>query len=280
MKILEPILASQVESHEQFTVLTNPNTTNEFASTLEKLVILIMGKEKSLDINPYHLLMESDNNQCLVGIDVTNDQGQLIPQDFWHILRTKIGLIKRNIIDPVIDGGDADPNWRQNIGMSFKQINDLRDLTKPLSRFLSAKQVFSESSDDDFGKIPEDILEHLPTEESSTEDNLELRDVEATSIKKKTRKVTFTLLKPKKNEQQSYEVTMGPSEFDKFYKEDCCLKLYNIVINGRKKITGKITNCTCVSYRDSDSRIVFDNAGLAQLVNKNQMPLIQKNTLN
>lgn len=44
MKILEPILASQVESHEQFTVLTNPNTTNEFASTLEKLVILIMGK--------------------------------------------------------------------------------------------------------------------------------------------------------------------------------------------------------------------------------------------
>ena len=226
------------------------------------------------------ILMESNTNQCLVGIDVKNDQGQFIPQDFWHILRTKIGLIKLYIIDPVTAGGDADPNWRKNIGMSFKQINDLRDLTKPLSRFLSSKQVFSDSSDDDFGKIPEDILEHLPTEESSTVDNLELRDVEATNVKKKTRKVIFTLLKPKKNEQESYEVSMEPSEFAKFYNDYRCLKLYNIVINGRKKITGKITDCTCVSYEDSDSRIVCDNTGLAQLVSKNQMPLIQKKSLN
>ena len=275
MKIREQIPASQVKRRKNIIFLSNCHNNDRFGADLEALAILTIGAGKKKNIKKYALIID-ENDKCFVSFVVKNMEGQLLPVDFWEIVRLKIGLIKVNIIDPISKGNDANVNWQKNIGMTFKQINSLKNVVKHLSRLLSHKKVFANSTNDNFGELPKDILEHLPRVQPSIIKNLLLEDVEV--IKTDTRKCEVTLesLKPKKNEQKNYKVEMEPQVFSEFYDNLKFQKLFDMVVDGQAKLTGQIVNCKYVSHEDSDSRIVIDKSGVSSAVS-NQFPLFPQN---
>ena len=265
---------------DQIYTISNPNLIEDYSRALEKLVILILGGGKRKTVKGYKWSLETDTQTCLITFDIHTEQEPLVPIKLWDVLREKIGLIKENIIDPIQSGKDANAHWQQNIGMSFCQINALKSVVKPLNRLLSTKKVFRASANDNFGKIQSNILDKLPAQESSLIVEMELNDVEVSYTNHKKHEVTFELIKPIQSQQKTYRVKMTPKTFSEFINETKYQQLFNITINGRKKITGKIIECEYVRHVLSDLRIIVDQKGLSKVVNKNQLTLFVQDQFN
>jgi hypothetical protein len=274
MKIREQIPASQVKRRKGIIFLSNFHSNDRFGAQLETLAVLTIGAGKKKNIKKYALIIDN-KNKCYVSFVVKNMQAQLFPVNFWEIVRLKIGLIKINIIDPISQGSNANVNWQKNIGMTFQQINSLKEVVKQLSRLLSHKQVFARSKNDNFGDIPKDILEYLPRVQPSIIKK-DLQNVEVIKTDVRKCEVTLELLKPKQNEQKIYKVQMKPLVFSEFYNNLKFQKLFDIVVTGQEKLTGQMIKCQYVSHEDSDSHIVIDKSGVSSAVS-NQFPLFPQN---
>lgn len=249
MKVQVTVPSCQIISNgKHVSVLSNGNVVHHYADSLKKLAILTIGHGKKKNVEDYNLVIDKLNNKCDVSFVVKNFQSQLFPVDFWHIVRTKICLIKNNIIDPISSGNDANIKWKDNINMSFAQIKSLKSQVKPLNRLLVANNVFTASNKDNFGQIPSNILEKLPEKESSLVLEHTVEGVKVKKINVENFQVTFTLLKCRKSEQKDFRVSMDDMNFQNFLDFARYSDAYDVVINGNKKITGQIVNCEYLTH--------------------------------
>ena len=244
MKIQVTVPSCQIStSGQHISVLSNGNNVHNYADSLKKLAILTIGEGHRKNVDDYDIELDKLNKKCDLIFEVNNFEGQLIPVDLWHIVRLKIGLIKQNIIDPILSGNDADVKWRDNINMSFNQIKSLKSTVKKLNRLLVANNVFNASEDDNFGKIPHDILEKLPEQESSVISFYAVEGVKVKIVNMEHSYVTFTLLKNRKSEQKDFRVSMNQTDLENFLDFARHQDAYDVFIDANKKITGQLINC-------------------------------------
>lgn len=170
MEIKIDLPFAMIRESNDSNLVTKTKNVLTHADELLRLSELTLNKGKKAELSDYNLVIPEYNRSCFMTFNVLNVPEQLVELDLWKVTRSKIALIKSNIIDPIENGKNgknANCHWRKNIGLSYQKIKAFSLLVKSLNQILCNKGVFKDN-DDGLGEIEPNILNKLPKFEYET----------------------------------------------------------------------------------------------------------------
>ena len=232
-------------------LVTKINKAVTLANEIVRLSELICNKGNKAELSDYNLVIPESNQSCYMKFNILNISDQLIELDLWKLTRSKISLIKSNIIDPIENKENANRHWQKNIGLPYQKIKEFSVLVKSLNRILCDNEVFKDN-DDGLGEIDSNILNKLPKFEYKTCTGHKLSALRIRKLDTENHLVRFIDDGHKPGSQSTFTVKISPEMFIDIYDDTKHDYLYNITINAKCKITGRLDDCELVAYEIAD----------------------------